>query len=149
MLHSEVGKKMDFDKKAMAGLLNKALASEHQADLQYLTHASVLQGINCEPVVARLKEIAGDEEKHAGMLRERIAALGGEPTMAVAKTVFESDVQKVLRANLKGELEAIDLYRAIYKQVPREEMLLEHSVRHILMDELEHVEELRTLLGER
>ncbi len=138
-----------FDKKKMVELLNKALSTEYQADLQYLTHAAVIQGINAEPVIARLEEIAKDEEKHAGMLRKRIAdGLGGIPTMHVAKTFMETDVEKVLRLNLKFELEAIELYRGIHARIPREEMLLEHAVRHIIQDEMEHVEELKLLLSE-
>ncbi len=140
---------MAFDKKAMVAMLNKALSMEHQADLQYLTHAAVIQGIECEPIIARLEEIAKDEEKHAKMLRDRIAdGLGGIPTMEIAKTYLETDIEKVLRLNLKYELEAIETYRRIHKEIPREEMLLEHEVRHILQDEMQHVEELKRLLGE-
>ncbi|MFA6048441.1 MAG: ferritin-like domain-containing protein [Candidatus Micrarchaeia archaeon] len=140
---------MAFDKKKMAALLNKALTMEHQADLQYLTHAAVIQGINVEPIISRLREIAKDEEGHAAKLRERIAdGLGETPTMEVAKTYMEADIEKVLRLNLKFELEAISTYRAIHAQIPREEFLLEHEVRHILQDEMRHVEELKLLLGE-
>ncbi len=140
---------MAFDKRKMVELLNKALSTEYQADLQYLTHAAVIQGINAEPVIARLKEIAKDEEKHAEMLRDRIAnGLGGIPTMDVAKRFMETDIEKVLRLNLKFELEAIELYRGIQAQIPRGELLLEHEVRHIIQDEMEHVEELKLLLGE-
>jgi bacterioferritin len=133
------------DKKLLT-LLNKALAMEYQAVIQYQTHASLIDGLESEPVVARLKELAGDEEKHADMLRGRISALGGTPETKPEKVKVSDKINPVLKINLGAERDAIAIYKKILpmcKGNPK----LEHEIRHILMDEQEHVEEISQLLG--
>ena len=133
------------DKKLLK-LLNKALAMEYQAIIQYQTHAVLIDGLESEPVVARLKELASDEEKHADMLRERIAALGGTPETKPEKVTLSDKTNPVLKINLGAEREAIAIYKKIHpmcKGNPK----LEHEIRHILMDEMEHVEEISQLLA--
>jgi len=61
------------------------LAQEHGCYVRYKTHAAVITGPYAEAVANRLKEIAGDKSEHAEKLRDRIAALGGTPTMETAK----------------------------------------------------------------
>ena len=54
---------------------------------------------------------------------------------------------------LKNEKEAVDTYRGILEALKKEKWqgysdhLLEHEVRHILMEEQEHITELELLLG--
>jgi len=136
-------------------MLNQALKLEHAARIQYLAHAELLKGPCSETIIARLKEIAGDEEKHEGIFRNLIGAyLGGEPTMDLASTHKANDLNGILTINLKGEKEAIDFYKLIYKKIiDNKELLpytfttLEHEVRHVIIDEEEHVTELELLLG--
>ena len=142
-------------KKELVEMLNKALELEHAARIQYLAHAELINGLGAEPIVARLKEIAGDEEKHEEKFRNLIGSyLGGEPTMGLAETHRATDVKKILQVNLKGEMEAVDTYAAILKKLnanrdklPYEYMKLEHDVRHVLMEEQEHISELKLLLA--
>jgi rubrerythrin len=56
--------------------------------------------------------------------------------------------------NLKGEKDAIDFYKQIYqkamdnkKELQYEYETLEHELRHIIIDEQEHVSELSLLMG--
>ncbi|MDH7508348.1 MAG: hypothetical protein QHH00_02985, partial [Methanomassiliicoccales archaeon] len=54
--------------------------------------------------------------------------------------------------NLKDEKMAVDTYRAILEKLKKEKIkyydyLLEHDIRHILMEEEEHITELELLLG--
>lgn len=44
-------------KEKIVQLLNHALELEHGAFVQYLNHAEVIDGINAEPIIARLKEL--------------------------------------------------------------------------------------------
>jgi len=142
-------------KKELAGMLNEALKLEHAARIQYLAHAELLSGIGAERVIERLKEIAADELKHEGMFRELIGGyLGTEPTMDLAKTHKAKGQKKILEVNLKGEKDAIDFYKKIYKKVVEnkdklkyEFETLEHEIRHVIVDEQEHVSELSLLLG--
>jgi len=142
-------------KKELVEMLNHALELEHAARIQYLAHAELVSGLNAEKIVERLKEIASDEEKHEGIFRELIGSyLGGEPSMGLAETHRAKDVKKILEVNLQGEKDAIDFYKQIYQKLldnkdklPYTFETLEHGIRHVIVDEQEHVVELSLLLG--
>jgi bacterioferritin (cytochrome b1) len=137
-------------------MLNKALELEHAARIQYLAHAELLKGLYVEKVIERIKEIASDEEKHEGIFRNLIGNyLDGEPSMDLAETHKARDIKNILEVNLKGEKDAIAFYKQIYNKVVEnkdslqyEFETLEHDIRHVIIDEQEHVVELSLLLEE-
>lgn len=142
-------------KKELVDLLNSALKLEHAARIQYLAHAEMIKGENSEKLIERLKEIASDEEKHEGKFRNLIGNyLGGEPAMDIGQTRRASKTGEILEINLKNEKEAIDFYKQIYQKACEnknefqyEFEVLEHELRHVIIDEQEHVAELSILLG--
>jgi len=142
-------------KEQLIKMLNQALKLEHAARIQYLAHAELVKGAGAEKIIERLKEIASDEKEHEETFRELIAGyLGGEPTMELAETFEAKDTKEILEVNLKGEKEAVDFYKQIYEKVienkdsfPYEFETLEHGIRHVIMDEQEHIVELSLLLG--
>jgi rubrerythrin len=74
--------------------------------------------------------------------------------MEIAPTHKAKTTDAILKVNLKDEKTAIDFYKQIYaKIIANRESLqycfetLEHEVRHIILDEQDHVTELSTLLG--
>lgn len=148
---------MEDIKKELIEMLNEALKLEHQAQIQYLAHAELITGLYAEPIMARLRELAGDEAKHAGMFRTLIADyLDGEPCMQMAPAHEAKDITAILNTNLHDEQTAVDFYRTIYKKIiANKDKLaysfekLEHDVRHIIMEELEHMVELKILLGNK
>jgi len=147
----------NLSKEKLLEMLNKALELEHAARIQYLSHAELVDGLDAEPIIARLKEIAGDEEKHEGTFRELIGDyLGGVPSMGIAKTNPANTVKEILEVNLKAEREAVDFYLTILDEIreSRDDLkyeyhFLEHGVRHVIKDEEEHIAELKILLGLR
>ena len=142
-------------KKELITMLNHALELEHAARIQYLAHAELVSGPGAEKIIQRLKEIASDELKHEEKFRNLIGGyLGGEPAMGLAETHRAKDVKKILEVNLKGEKEAIDFYKQIYRKVIESQRdlqyqfeTLEHEIRHVIVDEQEHIVELSLLLG--
>jgi len=130
--------------------LNKALEIEHSAIIMYLHHAEFVKGLNAEPIIARLKEIASDEEKHRDMLRERIVVLGGIPSTKLSdlKIKQSDDINEMLKDELKEEKEAVLLYRKILSMLkgPEDNETLHHEIYHLITGEQEHVEELQRLL---
>ncbi|MGQ9478459.1 MAG: ferritin-like domain-containing protein [Thermoproteota archaeon] len=136
-------------------MLNRTLELEHAARIQYLAHAELVSGLNAEPIVARLKEIADDEKKHEGMFREMIATyLNGVSSMSIAETHPAKTVSEILNVNLKDEKDAVDFYTSIMRKLNEmkddlkyEFFQLEHKLRHIIMDEQEHIVELKLLKG--
>jgi bacterioferritin (cytochrome b1) len=146
---------MDKIKEDLVKMLNQALELEHAARIQYLAHAELIKGLGAEKLIERLKEIASDEQKHEEQFRNLIGSyLGGEPAMGLAQTHKAKDIKSVLEVNLKNEKEAIDFYKQIYQKVidnkkdlKYEFETLEHEIRHVIIDEQEHVTELSLLLG--
>lgn len=142
-------------KAELVAMLNQALRLEHAARIQYLAHAEQITGIHSEPVIERLKELAADEAKHEEKFRTLIASyLDGVPCMEVGETHKAKDLKSILNTNLRDEKFAIDFYKTIYKkvlahkdQLPYEFETLEHELRHIILDEQEHVTEIKTLIG--
>lgn len=143
-------------KEELVRMLNQALELEHAARIQYLSHAELVSGLNAEPIVARLKELASDEKGHEDNFRELIGAyLGGVPSMGIAETHSAKTVQDILEVNLKDEMHAVDVYmgildkiRAMKDELKYEYFQLEHGVRHVIQDEQEHISELKLLLGQ-
>jgi bacterioferritin (cytochrome b1) len=142
-------------KQKLADLLNRALELEHAARVQYLTHAEQIKGLYSEKIIERLKELASDEEKHENIFRNLIGSyLGIVPTMGFSQTKNAKDTNEILKINLGDEKAAVDFYKTIYsavvdnkKELPYEFERLEHDVRHVILDEEEHIVELSVLLA--
>ena len=142
-------------KSELVVMLNQALRLEYAARIQYLAQAELIKGINSESLIARLKELASDEAKHEDKFRSLIGSyLGGEPVMDMAPTHAAKTQEEILKVNLKDEKTAIDFYKQIYaKVIANKDALpycfetLEHEIRHIIIDEQEHVTEISNLLG--
>jgi bacterioferritin (cytochrome b1) len=154
-----------MSKEALVKMLNQALELEHSANIQYLSHAQIVDGLDSEPIIGRLKEIAGDEAKHAELFRELIGSyLGGVPSMGIAEThpvmkgIAEAHpamkVREILETNLADERHAVDVYSGILDKVKAmkdelkyEYFQIEHTLRHVIQDEQEHIAEIKTLLA--
>jgi len=142
-------------KEELVKLLNQALELEHAARIQYLSHAQIVDGINAEPIISRLEELAGDEKKHEDNFRELIGSyLGGVPSMRIAETHAAKTATEILETNLKDEMHAVDVYtgildkiKAMKDELKYEYFQLEHTVRHVIQDEQEHISEIKLLLG--
>lgn len=140
-------------KEKIIDLLNHALELEHAAFVQYLSHAEIVDGIHAEQIIARLKEIANDEKGHQEKFRTLIGDLGGTPSVDFAPRHPATTIQQILEVNLNDEKTAVDTYRKILEELKNEkgkgyyDHLLEHEIRHILMEEQEHITELELLLG--
>jgi len=142
-------------KEELIKMLNQALELEHAARIQYLAHAEMVSGLGAEPIIARLKEIAGDEQRHEEIFRELIGGyLGGVPSMGIAETHAAKTIKEILEVNLGDEKHAVDVYLGILDKVKEmkdelkyEYYQLEHSIRHVIQDEQEHISELKVLMG--
>lgn len=142
-------------KEKLIELLNRGLELEHQAEAQYLSHATLVAGESADALTERLREIAGDEHKHAELFRECIEMLNGTPAIKMHAGREAKTNSEILKVNLKDEHDAVDFYRTIVAELQSckaelkyEYEFIEHKLRHIIMDEEEHALELRTLLGQ-
>ena len=138
-------------------LLNQGLELEHAAFVQYLSQAELIDGLNAEPIIGRLREIAEDEKEHQKKFRNLIGDyLFGVPSTKIAQTYEATTIEEILRINLREEKKAVDFYSKIMEKIKEEKenlpyafWQLEHEVRHIIIDEQEHIAELSILLAEK
>ena len=137
-------------------LLNKALCDEWLAYYQYWVGSKVVKGPMKDAVITELIQHANDELRHADMLVARILELGGIPVLS-PKQWFELTncgydapddpfVKKVLEQNIKGEQCAIDTYNEILKITKDIDPITYNIALQILTDEVEHEEDLQSLL---
>ncbi len=128
--------------------LNRILEQEHACYIRYSTHAAVVAGPSSEAISSRLREIAGDEAKHAAKLRDRIIALGGKPSMNVSLEDLKTgyDLETILKINMREESDAIAAYTEILHMVPRDNIILYRTIEDLIEDEQDHLEELSNLL---
>ncbi len=138
---------MALDTDKLIKLMNEGLAMEYASQIQYLTQAAITRGPYADGLIARFKEIAGDETEHARILRDRIAALGGTPTTKVGEIQLHKDSMQAVKINLKYEKDTVEFYRKLLNLIPHDEVILYEAIEHVLQDSQEHVEELERLAG--
>lgn len=131
----------------LVAALNRMLEQEHACAIRYATHAAIVSGPYSETVAARLKEIATDELLHAEKLRDRILALGGNPSMGVSTDDLKParTLDTILKVNMAEERDAIAGYTQILEAVPISNVILFQTLQELIRDEQEHLEELDAL----
>lgn len=127
--------------------LNKDLAKEYSALIQYVQHASVITGPQYDAISAELTIHSNEEHMHAIALSDQIDFLGGIPAVDVADIHISPDSKVMLEQDLEGELDAIARYR---ERIGQAEMLQEYGLRRALEDiliiEEEHARDLQNAL---
>ncbi len=136
-----------MDKQTLIDRLNRDLAGEYQAILQYMQHYFVMKGPERLTVGEFFKKVAIGEMKHAEFLAEKIVALGGIPTVTPLPVVQPATVREMLEANLAAERQAIRDYaeRAEQAEAFGDEGL-ETELENILAEETAHAEAFAKLL---
>lgn len=135
-------------------LLNRALASEWAAFLQYWHHYFMASDLHAAEVREMWKEHAGDEYQHALKFNERINQLGGVPANS-PKRIDElnptpytegHDLRSMLEADLVGERATIEFYNEIVRVCGFDDNETRVIFEAALLDENEHANELSNLL---
>jgi bacterioferritin len=127
--------------------LNRDLAKEYSALIQYVQHAAVITGPQYDAISAELVVHSNEEHQHAITLSNQIDFLGGVPAVDVADIHISPDSKVMLEQDLEGELDAITRYR---ERIGQAEMLQEYGLRRALEDiliiEEEHARDLQSAL---
>lgn len=128
-------------------LLNKAIAGELQASIQYMWQHVLVNGTYSAAVGDILREIAITEMKHAEEIAERLAYLGGTPTTKPNPIFVGADLEEMLRMDVKAEEEAIEVYRRTIKAAVDEgDTTTKRLFEEILSHEEEHHDRFSKLL---
>lgn len=139
---------MGISNEKLIELLNKDLALEYAAAIQYIQHAAVMTGAQFGDIIKELKVHANEEIGHAIILADQIDFLGGVPTADVGQIKTSTDNIEMLEQDLEGEEDAIRRYKIRIEQAEEvKELALAQQLRNILAVEQEHAMDLKQALG--
>lgn len=99
-----------MDAKTLIENLNKDLAEELAAVIQYTTYAAKVTGPYRPQLVQFFLAEVPDEQLHAQFLANKIVALGGEPTTVPSKVKKAHTNHEMLEAVLEAETRAVESY---------------------------------------
>lgn len=137
------------DKKKVVTALNKALGWELRAYAMYAHYAAYVRGLESLTLKSHFEAEAAESIGHAAKVREVIALLGGQAaTERDPKEILHTkDHIVMLKEALKTETTAAETYKKILPMV-KEHPGHTHTLLHIYIDEINAVEEIKTLLGQ-
>ena len=139
---------MAITKEELIELLNKDLAWEYTAMIQYVQHSGVLTGAQYMSMKKEIILHAQEELAHATTLSGQITFLGGFPTVSTYESKTSKDNVTMLEQDLEGELDAINRYtERIFQAEALNLYHLAQSLRNILAMEQEHAMDLQEALG--
>jgi bacterioferritin len=136
-----------MDKKTLIANLNKDLAGELQAVIQYLTYSAQVTGPWRPQLVEFMQAEIQDELMHAQFLADKISALGGTPTTQPRPVPPAETPYKMLEEILAAEKQAIIDYtkRAEEADAIGDKGLMV-ALEDMVSDETGHAEETQKLL---
>ena len=145
---------MDVD--VLLDLLRRAYCDEWLAYYQYWLGAKLVKGPMKDAVGAELLQHANEELLHADMVAMRIIQLGGTPitkpeewykfTNCGYDAPDDPFVKTLLVQNIKGEQCAIGVYKQLLDITKDKDPITYNMVLQILLQEVEHEEDLQALL---
>ena len=134
----------------LTDLLQRAIAGEMQAAIQYMWQHVVMVGLESESVGPALRSIAMSEMKHAEQIAERLNYLGGIPTTKPNPIYVGGTIPAMLAVDVTAEEDTIALYMDIIAQAKGDD---DHETalmfRELILDEQGHHNTLLTLLGRK
>jgi len=135
-----------MDTAQVIGGLNKAIALEHAASLQYKQHALLVRGLWRRVFTDFFSGESRNALEHAQKFGQKIVALGGVPTVEVSATIRQSlDVEEMLRQDLEMERQAMQAYLAVHA-LAEDNVALRNMLEDHIASEQRDIEELELYL---
>src|SRR3954471_19436900 len=95
--------------------LNRVLSLELAGVIQYLQHSFLVTGPEREVFKEFFRDMSGEARDHAGLLGDKIVALGGVPTVEPGEIRQSTDLAEMLKQGLELERTAMETYVAAWK----------------------------------
>jgi bacterioferritin len=124
--------------------LNQALSLELAGIIQYSQHSYLVTGVEREIYKEFFRGQAGEAQKHAEILGDKIVALGGIPTVEPSMIRQSVDLK-----DLELEREAMAVYMAAWASCGENDLQTKFWLEGQIADEQMHIEELEKLTSER
>lgn len=134
-----------MDKAKIIDKLNECLRHEWTGVAQYAQSGFVISGLWREVYSKMFFDSAEESFGHGKLVGEKIAALGGVPTIERNQVKQTSDLVQMLKNGLEFEKDAVKLYNEALA-VAEGDRALEVFLEDILKEEQEGVDELTRLL---
>lgn len=128
--------------------LNRALALEYAATVQYLQQSFLVTGTERQVFQPFFAGQSSEAFRHASDLGHRIVALGGVPTVEPALIRQATKLGDMLHQDLETEREALAAYMKAW-EAAAELPPLKFWLEGIISTEQMHIEELEKLTSER
>ena len=126
--------------------LNKAVALEHAASLQYKQHALLVRGLWRRVFADFFSGESRSALEHAHKFGQKIVALGGVPTVEVGATIRQSlNVEEMLRQDLDLERQAMQAYLSAHV-LAEDNIALRNMLEDHIESEQRDIEELELYL---
>jgi bacterioferritin len=137
-----------LDKEKVVGLLNQILEQELAGVVRYTHYSLLVFGYNRIPIVAWLREQAGESLLHAQQAGEMITHLGAYPSLAIGPLLesHQTDIGTILRESLETEGKALSLYKELLDTVEDRSVMLEEYARQMVHAEELHAGEVDKML---
>jgi bacterioferritin (cytochrome b1) len=128
--------------------LNKAVALEHAACIQYKQHALLVRGLWRKVYAEFFREESRSAQEHANKFGQKIVALGGVPTIEVGTAVRQSlELEEMLQYDLELERQAKQAYLDALA-LCEDDVALRNMLEDQIEDEQRDIEELELILEE-
>lgn len=129
-------------------ILNQILEHELSGVVRYTHYALMVFGPNRIPICSWLRGQGQESLLHADQAGEHITALGGHPSLKIAKLLetHKHTIEDILKESLEHETIQVDLYRALLKEVKDESIFLEEFARKMIAEEEMHIAEVQKML---
>lgn len=139
-----------MDKQRLIDGLNHDLAGELSAVIQYLTYSAMVTGLDRPQLSEFFDSEIPEELEHAKFLANKIAALGGTPTVEPRPVKVVTDSRQMLEAVLEAEMQTISDYKERAKHAEEYgDIGLMVQLEDQILDETHHKEEVEKLLAKQ
>ena len=130
-----------MDVQSMTEALNKCLALEYAAVIQYYQHSFLIQGPEREYLADFFRSGSKSSLDHAERLGKKIVALGGLPTVEPGTIRQASDIKEMLRQALELEREAQSAQHAALGLLGTKDDTAEETALRVMLEELIEAEQ--------
>ena len=136
-----------MDTQKIITALNKAVALEHAATLQYQQHALLVNGLWRKVFADFFNDQSKTSLSHAHTFGQKVVSLGGVSTVEIGTTVHQStDLEEMLKQDLALEKEAMQAYLEAHA-LAEGNVALRSMLENHIEGEQNDIEELEMYLG--
>lgn len=128
--------------------LNVILSLEYAGVVQYMQNSFLVTGHDRVVFSDFFRKQSNDALKHAGIIGDKIVALGGVPTVEPATIKQSTDLTEMLEQALKLEREALAAYMKAWEMASGNKPL-RFLLESMVQQEQTHVEEMEKIVSSK